>query len=127
MPNVDEGGFVLDFFTRPGTSLSETERELAQVETILRSVPEVDTFSRRTGMGLGGTLAEPHHGDFFVRLKPKHARATPDVMSDVRTQIESLVPGVQVELAQLMEDLIGDLTARAATDRNQAVSTARLR
>ncbi len=111
MPNVDEGGFVLDFFTRPGTSLSETERELAQVETILRSVPEVDTFSRRTGMGLGGTLAEPHHGDFFVRLKPKHARATPDVMSDVRTQIESLVPGVQVELAQLMEDLIGDLTA----------------
>jgi multidrug efflux pump subunit AcrB len=111
MPNVDEGGFVLDFFTRPGTSLTETERELAQVETILRSVPEVDTFSRRTGMGLGGTLAEPHHGDFFVRLKPKHARATPDVMSDVRTQIESLVPGVQVELAQLMEDLIGDLTA----------------
>jgi multidrug efflux pump subunit AcrB len=32
MPNVDEGGFVLDFFTRPGTSLTETDRELAQVE-----------------------------------------------------------------------------------------------
>jgi multidrug efflux pump subunit AcrB len=111
MPQVDEGGFVMDFFTRPGTSLTETERELAQVEAILRAVPEVETFSRRTGMGLGGTLAEPHHGDFFVRLKQNHARATPDVMSDVRTQVESLVPGVQVELAQLMEDLIGDLTA----------------
>jgi CzcA family heavy metal efflux pump len=111
MPNVDEGGFVLDFFTRPGTSLTETERELAQLETILRSVPEVETFSRRTGLGLGGSLAEPHHGDYFVRLKANHARATPDVMSYVRTQVETLVPGVQVELAQLMEDLIGDLTA----------------
>jgi multidrug efflux pump subunit AcrB len=111
MPNVDEGGFVLDFFTRPGTSLNETERELAQVEAILRSVPEVETFSRRTGLGLGGSLAEPHHGDYFVRLKANHARATPEVMSYVRTQVENLVPGVQVELAQLMEDLIGDLTA----------------
>jgi CzcA family heavy metal efflux pump len=111
MPNVDEGGFVLDFFTRPGTSLTETERELAQVEAILRSVPEVETFSRRTGLGLGGSLAEPHHGDYFVRLKASHARATPEVMSYVRTQVENLVPGVQVELAQLMEDLIGDLTA----------------
>jgi multidrug efflux pump subunit AcrB len=111
MPNVDEGGFVLDFFTLPGTSLNETERELAQVEGILRGIPEVETFSRRTGLGLGGTLAEPHHGDFFVRLKPGHARATPEVMSYVRTQVENRVPGMQVELAQLMEDLIGDLTA----------------
>jgi multidrug efflux pump subunit AcrB len=111
MPAVDEGGFVLDFFTRPGTSLTETDRELSQVEAILRAVPEVETFSRRTGMGLGGNLAEPHHGDYFVRLKNNHARSTPDVMSYVRTQIETLVPGVQVELAQLMEDLIGDLTA----------------
>jgi CzcA family heavy metal efflux pump len=111
MPKVDEGGFVLDFFTRPGTSLAETERELAQVETILRSVPEVETFSRRTGLGLGGSLAEAHHGDYFVRLKANHVRATPDVMSDIRTRVESQVPGVQVELAQLMEDLIGDLTA----------------
>jgi multidrug efflux pump subunit AcrB len=111
MPKVDEGGFVLDFFALPGTSLSETERELNQIETILRADPDIETSSRRTGLGLGGSLAEPHHGDFFVRLKPNHARATPDVMTEVRTKIESDVPGVRVELAQLMEDLIGDLTA----------------
>jgi multidrug efflux pump subunit AcrB len=111
MPKVDEGGFVLDFFALPGTSLSETERELNQIEAILRTDPDIETSSRRTGLGLGGSLAEPHHGDFFVRLKPNHARATPDVMTEVRTKIESEVPGVRVELAQLMEDLIGDLTA----------------
>lgn len=111
MPDVDEGGFVMDFYTLPGTSLTETERELAQVEAILKSMPDVATFSRRTGTGLGGDLGEPNHGDFFVRLKADHGEATPDVMADVLARVESQVPGVKVEMAQLMEDLIGDLTA----------------
>ena len=34
MPNLDEGGFVLDYQTAPGTSLTETERELSEVEQI---------------------------------------------------------------------------------------------
>ncbi|HEY2622777.1 MAG TPA: efflux RND transporter permease subunit, partial [Dyella sp.] len=111
MPAVDESGFVMDYYTTPGTSLPETDRQIAQVEAILHSMPEVETFSRRLGTGLGGDLGQSYHGDFFVRLKPGHARATEDVMSDVRGHIEQEVPGVAVELAQLMEDLIGDLTA----------------
>lgn len=111
MPSVDESGFVMDYYTKPGTSLPETARQVAQVEAILRSMPEVDTFSRRLGTGLGGDLGQSYHGDFFVRLKPGHERPTEDVMSDVREHIEHEVPGVEVELAQLMEDLIGDLTA----------------
>lgn len=111
MPAVDESGFVMDYFTRPGTSLPETARQVAQVEAILRSMPEVDTFSRRLGTGLGGDLGQSYHGDFFVHLKRGHARSTEEVMSDVREHVEREVPGVEVELAQLMEDLIGDLTA----------------
>ena len=111
MPAVDESGFVMDYYTRPGTSLPETARQVAQVEAILRSMPEVDTFSRRLGTGLGGDLGQSYHGDFFVRLKRGHARSTEEVMSDVREHVEHEVPGVEVELAQLMEDLIGDLTA----------------
>ncbi|MHA6204968.1 efflux RND transporter permease subunit [Dyella soli] len=111
MPSVDESGFVMDYFTAPGTSLPETDRQVAQVEGILRAMPEVATFSRRLGTGLGGDLGQSYHGDFFVRLKPGHARATEEVMSDVRNRVEHEIPGVQVELAQLMEDLIGDLTA----------------
>jgi CzcA family heavy metal efflux pump len=111
MPSVDESGFVMDYYTRPGTSLPETARQVGQVEAILRDMPEVDTFSRRLGTGLGGDLGQSYHGDFFVRLKPDHARPTEDVMNDVRERAESEIPGVEVELAQLMEDLIGDLTA----------------
>jgi multidrug efflux pump subunit AcrB len=111
MPVIDEGGFVMDFYSKPGTSLDETERELQQIEAILRGQPELDTFSRRTGTGLGGDLGEAHHGDYFVRLKPEHERGTGEVMSAVLADVEMHVPGVEVELAQLSEDLIGDLTA----------------
>ena len=111
MPKVDEGGFVMDYFTTPGTSLVETTREMAQVDAILKEQPEVATFSRRLGTGLGGDLSEAYHGDYFVRLKPTHARSTDAVMSAVLDEVQTKVPGVQVELAQLMEDLIGDLTA----------------
>jgi multidrug efflux pump subunit AcrB len=111
MPPMDEGGFVLDYRTKPGTSLAETDRELRQVEDILRATPEVATFSRRTGLGLGGDINEPNQGDFFIRLKGGPRRPIDTVMADVLAEIQSRVPGVQAELAQLMEDLIGDLTA----------------
>jgi multidrug efflux pump subunit AcrB len=111
MPAVDEGGFVMDYYTRPGTSLTETSREVAQIDAILRRTGEVATFSRRLGTGLGGDLGQSYHGDYFVRLKQGHARSTPAVMAAVLAEVQANVPGVQVELAQLMEDLIGDLTA----------------
>ena len=111
MPVMDEGGFVLDYRSLPGTSLAETDRELSQIEAILAETPEVATFSRRTGLGLGGDLNEANQGDFFVRLKPQPRRGSDEIMSELRQQIETRVPGIAVELAQLMEDLIGDLTA----------------
>jgi multidrug efflux pump subunit AcrB len=111
MPAVDEGGFVMDYYTPPGTSLTETSREVAEIDAMLTATPEVATFSRRLGTGLGGDLGESYHGDYFVRLRPDHARSTPDVMAAVLAKVQAKVPGVQVELAQLMEDLIGDLTA----------------
>ncbi len=111
MPKQDEGGFVLDFHSAPGTSLDETTRELAQVEAILRATPEVSTFSTRVGAGLNGGLSEPNRGDFFVRLKSGPRRPIEQVMADVQDRIDAQVPGLVTATAQLLEDLIGDLTA----------------
>jgi multidrug efflux pump subunit AcrB len=111
MPTMDEGGFILDYRAESGTSLSETDRLLRQVETILQKTPEVETYSRRTGLQLGGGLTEANEGDFFIRLKPQPRREIEEVMDDVRQQVEKGVPGLEIEMAQLMEDLIGDLTA----------------
>ncbi len=97
--------------TPPGTALTETDRVLRQVEIILETMPEVLTYSRRTGLGLGGSLTKANSGDFFVRLKPLPRRAIDKVMADVRSRIKHTVPGITIEMSQPLEDLIGDLTA----------------
>ncbi len=111
MPHMDEGGFILDYRAPPGTSLTETDRLLRQVEAILRQNPAVQTYSRRTGAQLGGGITEANEGDFFVRLRPLPRAPIDQVMDAVRGRIEQEVPGLNVEMALLMEDLIGDLTA----------------
>ncbi|HVC18198.1 MAG TPA: efflux RND transporter permease subunit [Rhodanobacter sp.] len=111
MPQMDEGGFILDYLSRPGTSLEETDRLLRQAEAIIRANPYVDTYSRRTGLQLGGGVTEANQGDFFVRLKSGSRPSTEQVMEQIRTQVEQKVPGLDIELSQLMEDLIGDLVA----------------
>lgn len=111
MPSMDEGGFVLDYHTAPGTSVTETDRLMREVEAIIRANPNVVTYSRRTGVGLGGGLSEPNTGDFFIRLKSGPREPIGTVMAEIRSKVEANVPGVKIELAQLMEDLIGDLTA----------------
>ncbi|MEO8925871.1 MAG: efflux RND transporter permease subunit [Caulobacteraceae bacterium] len=111
MPKQDESGFILDYVTPPGTSLAESDRLIRQIEAIVHATPEVVTYSRRTGAQLGGALTEPNVGDFFIRLKAPPRRDIEDVMNDVRDRVEAQVPGVKVETAQLIEDLIGDLTS----------------
>jgi CzcA family heavy metal efflux pump len=111
IPKIDEGGFILDYIAPPGMSLTETDRLIRQVETIIRATPDVDTYSRRTGLQLGGGLTEPNTGDFFIRLKKTGRRPIEEIMTEVRGKVLESVPGVQIETAQLMEDLIGDLTA----------------
>lgn len=113
LPNMDEGGFVLDYYTAPGTSLAETNRELSEVEGILRANPYVYTYSRRTGAGLGGDLKEAYQGDFFVRLiDPSRRPAIESVMDALTSEITAKVPGINLDPHQLINDMIGDMVGR---------------
>src|SRR5690348_4054454 len=80
MPHMDEGGFILDYIAPPGTSLEETNRLLGKVEAIIQANPYVDTYSRRTGLQLGGGLTEANTGDFFIRLKDGNRPPIDEVM-----------------------------------------------
>ncbi|HZU88100.1 MAG TPA: efflux RND transporter permease subunit [Stellaceae bacterium] len=113
LPRMDEGGFVLDYQTAPGTSLAETDREIRQVEAILKQDSYVYTYSRRAGAGLGGDLVESYQGDFFVRLKPASQRPPIwTVMDQITTRITNEVPGVAFDTHQLLGDMIGDMVGR---------------
>jgi len=111
LSEMDEGGFILDYYTPPGSSLTESSRILLRIEQILRATPEVENTSRRTGLQLGlAAVTEANRGDFTVKLKAKRSRSVDEVTSDVRAQIESSEPGTKVEFVQLLQDMIGDLS-----------------
>jgi CzcA family heavy metal efflux pump len=112
LPAMDEGGFILDYFTPPGSSLAESNRILLHIEEILRSTPEVENTSRRTGLQLGlAAVTEANNGDFTVRLKKNRKRDIDDIVADIRSEIETTEPATKVEFIQLLQDMIGDLTS----------------
>jgi CzcA family heavy metal efflux pump len=111
LPRMDEGGFIVDYWTPAGSSLQETDRMVGQIERILHSTPEVESTSRRTGLELGlSAVTEAHRGDLTVKLKSKRDRAVEEVIADVRGRINQQLPSVLVEFPQLLQDMIGDLT-----------------
>ncbi|HKR96439.1 MAG TPA: efflux RND transporter permease subunit, partial [Candidatus Angelobacter sp.] len=111
LPEMDEGGFILDYIMPPGSSLQETDRVIGHVEQILHDIPEVESTSRRTGLQLGlAAVTEANTGDISVKLKAKRSRGVDDVMADVRDRVKKEEPSVDIDLKQLLQDMIGDLT-----------------
>jgi CzcA family heavy metal efflux pump len=113
LPEMDEGGFILDYYTPPGSSLAESDRILQHIEQILRSMPEVQNTSRRTGLQLGlAAVTEANRGDFTVKLKRDRSRDIEEIISDVRSQIKQTEPAADIEFVQVLQDMIGDLTSQ---------------
>jgi len=111
LPDMDEGGFTLDYYMPPGTSLSETDRVLRHVEHILKTTPEVTDITRRTGMQLSPTsVTEANRGDFTVKLTDHRSRGIDAVMEDIRQKINHSEPELNVEFTQMLQDNIGDLS-----------------
>jgi CzcA family heavy metal efflux pump len=110
LPELDEGAFILDYTTPPESTLADTQVLLAKIEHILKTTPEVATFSRRTGTQLGFFLTESNRGDMSVLLKSNRSHGIDEVIDSVRRRILESVPGVRIEFSQVLQDLIGDLS-----------------
>jgi CzcA family heavy metal efflux pump len=112
LPSMDEGGFIIDYWMPAGSSLDETNRVLSSIESMLRSIPEVEGTSRRTGLQLGlAAVTEANTGDISVKLRRRRNRSSDEVMSEIRSRIKDQFPMLQVEFVQLLQDMIGDLTS----------------
>jgi multidrug efflux pump subunit AcrB len=111
LPEMDEGSIILDYWTPAGTSLTDTDQILRQVETIIAGLPDVATYSRRTGTQLGFFVTEPNTGDYVIRLEPRGKRRPIDeVIADLRARIAASEPALRADFGQVLEDAIGDLT-----------------
>jgi CzcA family heavy metal efflux pump len=116
LPKMDEGGFVVDYITPPGTALTDTDHDVRKMEDVLARTPEVASYSRRTGSELGPLATEQNRGDILVRLKPRglRSRSSEEIVDDLRSKMREAAPGVEVEFVQLLQDIIGDLEGAAA-------------
>ncbi len=112
LPEMDEGGFTVDYIMPAGSSLAETNRVVSHVEQMLREMPEVESTSRRTGLQLGlAAVTEANTGDILVKLKSKRDRGIDEIMADVRADIKREEPALDIDLIQVLQDMIGDLTS----------------
>ena len=109
LPGFDEGGFVIDFNAPPGTSLTESSRQLDQAEAIIRANPDVESYSRRLGTQLGLFITEPYRGDFLVKLKADRKHSTDEVIAEFRHAFNRQIPDVRWEFPGILTDLVGDL------------------
>ena len=111
LPEMDEGSIVLDYLSPPGTSLEETDRILKEVEKIIVTVLEVETYSRRSGAQMGFFITEPNNGDYLIQLKDKRKRTTEEVIDDIRKRVEATQPALRIDFGQVIGDMLGDLMA----------------
>jgi CzcA family heavy metal efflux pump len=109
LPEMDEGSIVLDYNSPPGTSLEETNRMLNEVDKIIEKIPEVKTYSRRTGTQMGFFITEPNRGDYLIELKKIRNRTTDEVSNDIRKKIENALPALTIDFGQVIGDMLGDL------------------
>lgn len=109
LPEMDEGSIVLDYSSPPGTSLEDTDKMLQYVDNVLNTIPEVESFSRRTGTQMGFFITEPNRGDYLIQLKKKRNKTTAQVSDEIRSKIETALPSLRVDFGQVITDMLGDL------------------
>ncbi|MBC7745341.1 MAG: efflux RND transporter permease subunit, partial [Flavobacterium sp.] len=109
LPAMDEGSIVLDYNSPPGTSLEETDRMLREAEKIIIKIPDIETYSRRTGTQMGFFITEPNRGDYLIQLNKNRSRTTEEVINELRQKIQASQPALTIDFGQVITDMLGDL------------------
>lgn len=110
LPDLDEGSIVLDYISPPGTSIEETDRLCKEIEKVIRKHPEVESYSRRTGIHMAFRSDPSNIGDYSIQLKKDRKKTTEEVINELRSEVEAKVPAMEeISFGQRISDLLGDL------------------
>ena len=114
LPEWDEGVIVLDYMAPPGSSLEGTKSMLASIEEKLKTIPEVETYSLRTGRSLAHPRTHANDGDFVIYLRKDRERPAQEIMDELRDFIAEAEPRLEPELFQVLPDRLNDLGGEIA-------------
>ena len=110
LPQWDEGNIVVDLVMPTEITREESQSEFEQIGEIISSLKEVEGWTMRIGIGLGGLNKPINQGDFLVTLSPHHKRTTFEVIDELRAKIEDKIPNiVELGISQVLEDRLGDI------------------
>ncbi|MBV8196928.1 MAG: efflux RND transporter permease subunit, partial [Candidatus Eremiobacteraeota bacterium] len=116
LPHMDEGQFEISYRMPVGTALAASDAAALTLERQVLADPAVSAEGRFTGIDTNGFSPTPARvGILRVRLKPQHERAPFDVVSDrLRNRLSSVVPAADLNVHQILEDLINDISGAPA-------------
>ncbi len=110
LPELDEGTIVLDYISPAGTSLEETDAICKEIEKIVDAHPDVESYSRRTGIHMAFKSDPSNIGDYSIQLRQDRTKTTDEVINELRKDIEANVVAMEeISFGQRISDLLGDL------------------
>ncbi len=114
LPEWDEGTIVHDYLAPPGSSIEGTKSMLKDIARFIMSLPDVETYSLRTGRSLAHPRTHPNDGDFVINLKKGHQLSSFEIMDKIRAFDAAHEPRLEPELFQVLPDRLKDLSGEIA-------------
>lgn len=111
LPQWDEGTFIMDMDTTPGTSRAEMARKVAGVENVIAQLGIIQTYSRQ----IGDSALRSNQAHFYMHPKPKGASGGGSVfqaMDTLQHSLETKFPNLNVDLHQILPDHFGGLVGK---------------
>ena len=112
LPSIDEGQFEIKYSLPPGMSTAAADALATTFERSVMLDPSVEHVARLSGVDTNGYLATPPDaGTMRVTVRESRQHGGFDAIADrVRNEIRNLDPNAAVEVHQLLEDQINDLS-----------------
>ncbi len=114
LPEWDEGTIVHDYLAPPGSSIEATKKMLKPIARYIMSLPDVESYSLRTGRSLAHPRTHTNDGDFVIMLKKGHKLSSFEIMDKIRAFDRTHEPRLQPELFQVLPDRLKDLSGEIA-------------
>ncbi len=111
LPTLDEGQFEVKFTMPPGATLAATDAAATTIERIAAADPAVVSMGRLTGIDTNGyTPTQLNTSTLRLTLTTGKRDGYPAISDRLRKAFAEAVPAASLDIHQLLEDSINDLT-----------------
>ncbi len=121
MPRLNEGDLLIEAVRIPSASLEGAVAASTQIETLLKTIPEVRMVYCKTGRPeIANDVMGVHQTDVWTMLKPQEewrpGLSRDDLIEEMNKLLSEQVPGVKFGFSQPIEMRVNELVAGVKSD-----------